>query len=126
MQVVCSGDEAAIFTTQDAFCLSVEHLGQLVGSLSLARKLLVGPGKVETLPYCMRDDELWSEGVSGEEGRGRKRDGKNRGRVGGEGLEERVRRWGGICVGTCCIWHSTQLLYALRTYMHAASVSVYL
>lgn len=90
MQVVCSGDEAAIFTTQDTFCLSVEHLGQLVGSLSLARKLLAGPGKVETLPYCMRDDELWSEGVSGEEGRGRKRDGKERresrrGGAGGEG-----------------------------------------
>lgn len=87
MQVVCSGDEAAIFTTQDTFCLSVEHLSQLVGSLSLARKLLVGPGKAETLPYCVKDDELWSEGVSGEEGRKGKRDGKEH-RESGKGIGE--------------------------------------
>ena len=74
MQAVCSGDEAAIFASQDHFTLSMEHLGQLVGSLSLARKLLAGPGKGESLPYCMRDDELWSEGVSGAGVGGRKGD----------------------------------------------------
>ena len=76
MQVVCSGDEAAIFSTQDTFSLSMEHLGQLVGSLSLARKLLAGPGKEESLPYCIKDDELWSEGVSREGGDKERRGGE--------------------------------------------------
>ena len=65
LQAVCSGDEAAIFTAQDSFTLSVEHLGQLVGSLSLARRVLAGPSKGEGLPYCIQDEELWGEGVSG-------------------------------------------------------------
>ena len=65
LQAVCSGDEAAIFTAQDSFTLSVEHLGQMVGSLSLARRVLAGPSKGEGLPYCIQDEELWGEGVSG-------------------------------------------------------------
>lgn len=65
LQAVCSGDEAAIFTSQDSFTLSVEHLGQLVGSLSLARRVLAQPSKGEGLSCCIQDEELWGEGVSG-------------------------------------------------------------